>query len=544
MSVSLPSDKPVAFISVYDKTGLVPLAKALVNVYGYTLISTGGTRQHLSDNDIDAMESSEITGFGNLLDGRVKSLHPEIFAGILAKRQNPSHQVSFTIDTVIVNLYPFEQALQDKVAGKDVDLLEYIDIGGSSLIRAAAKNHPDVNVLCAADQYDAFLQELKLGDGQSSLPFRQKLAADAFKRSLTYEQAINGYFQILTTGQPLSGQSTGAESTLSNSSTVPTTLSDAITLNLHKIQDLRYGENPHQNAAVYGLGQHDLDFEILHGKELSFNNILDLEAAWGIVTEFSGQIACAIVKHNNPCGVAIGRTVASAYHQAFFADSLSAFGGVVAFNCPVNLPAAEQMKDVFLEVIVATDFEPDALALLQEKKNLRLIKRALPPLDLKTNPLDIRQASDRLFLLQQNDPNKTVNVDELVHDGALQSLTQKKPTPEQLDDLVFAWKVAKHVKSNAIVLAKDQKTLGIGAGQTSRIGALEHALRHACDDAKDAVMASDGFLPAVDNVHACVQARVAAIIQPGGSIKDSEVVALADQYGLAMVATGVREFKH
>ncbi len=530
------NDKSYAFISVYDKTGLAPLAKALVDVYGYGIISTGGTKKYLEENGIDAIESSEITGFGDLLDGRVKSLHPEIFAGILAKRDNPDHQVNLKIDTVVVNLYPFEQALTDKAAGKDVDMVEFIDIGGSSLIRAAAKNHTYVNVLCDPEQYTAFLQEFKLSDGESSQPFRQKLAADAFKRSMIYEQAIDGYFQSLT----------NASNTANNKPQTSTaeTLTDHLTLELQKINDLRYGENPHQKAAVYGLGHNKLDFEQLHGKELSFNNLLDLEAAWAIVTEFTGKIACAVIKHSNPCGVAIGQSVSDAYHNAFFTDSLSAFGGIVAFNCPVDKAAAAQMKDVFLEVIVATDFDADALALLKEKKNLRLIKRPLPPLDLKGHPLDIRQASDSLFLVQQNDPEKVIAIDDLIENGGLQPLSEKKPTREQLRDLVFAWKVSKHVKSNAIVLAKDEKTLGIGAGQTSRIGALEYALKLACEESKDAVMASDGFLPAADNIHACVQARIAAVIQPGGSIKDKEIMELADQYGLSMVATGVREFKH
>jgi len=546
---------PSAFISVYDKTGLEPLAKALVDVYGYTLLSTGGTYTFLTEKGIGAIESSTVTGFNDLLEGRVKSLHPHIFAGILAQRNNPKHMTDalpFTLDTVVVNLYPFEAASQDEQAKTDPNfVLGYIDIGGPSLIRAAAKNHPDVNVLVNPAQYDAFLQELKLGDGVSSLPFRQKLAVEAFQRTAAYDAIIQGHlaksFQLPGPAlAPLLPQNTTqANSSNDSASTLPETLP----LSLVKTADLRYGENPHQQAALYrwdvmsekGTDTTEADTQF-QGKALSYNNILDMEAAWSIVTEFTDRPACAIIKHNNPCGVALGNSVTQAYERALSCDPISAFGGIVAFNAPVDATVAKQLKELFLEVVIAPGFTPDALALFEPKKNLRVIARQ-PKAPVDSAPLDVRQAGATTFLVQQDSRSAEARDQELAA-AQLQILTKDKPSTEHLADMIFAWKVVKHVKSNGIVLAKDLRTVGIGVGQTSRIGALELAIRHACDEAKDAVMASDGFLPAEDNIHAAVQARIGAIIQPGGSIKDEAVVALANQYHLPMVATGVRVFLH
>jgi phosphoribosylaminoimidazolecarboxamide formyltransferase/IMP cyclohydrolase len=315
-------------------------------------------------------------------------------------------------------------------------------------------------------------------------------------------------------------------------------LPDAMTLPLSKITDLRYGENPHQQAALYGLAKRGVDFEYLHGKELSFNNILDMQAAWNIATEFTENAACVIVKHNNPCGVAMStQSVEDAFQRALDTDPLSAFGGVVAFNQPVNEETAKRMKDIFLEVIIAPDFEPEAFDILSTKKNLRLVKRELP--ELKVGQTDYKQVADDLFLVQTVDEKKMGQSNQL-----FKVATDKKPSDAQLEDMVFAWKIVKHVKSNAIVLAKNGKTVGIGGGQTSRIGALENALKLACDEAKDAVLASDGFLPHEDNIYAAAHARVGAIIQPGGSVKDPDVIKLANQYNIAMITTGVREFRH
>jgi phosphoribosylaminoimidazolecarboxamide formyltransferase/IMP cyclohydrolase len=521
------SAKPVAFVSVFDKSGLEPLARALTEQYGYTLLSTGGTKKYLDERGIPAIESSEITGFGELLGGRVKSLHPEIFAGILAEEKDQS-TVPFLVDTVVVNLYPFE-AERDRIAAEsqrqadfETDpehLLHFIDIGGPSLIRAAAKNHPMVNVLSNPSQYEAFLAELQRGNGKTNLPYRKRLAADAFAQTAYYDSLIH---QQLTKDLGDTTQN----------------LSETLTLPLSKIADLRYGENPHQSAALYGVGTRTLDFEYLHGKELSYNNILDMQAAWNIAVEFTETPACVIVKHNNPCGVATSPiSIRDAFQRALDTDPLSAFGGVVAFNQSVDEATAKTMKDIFLEVIIAPDFDEEAFDVLSAKKNLRLIKRPLP--EQLEHPLELKQVTGSLFLAQAVDLQKQAQAER-----NMQIVTEKKPSETQIEDMTFAWKVVKHVKSNAIVLVKDGKTVGIGGGQTSRIGALEHALKTACDEAKDAVMASDGFLPHEDNIYAAAQARVGAIIQPGGSIKDKDVIQLANQYDIPMITTGVREFRH
>jgi len=518
--------KKIAFISVFDKQKLEPLARTLVEKYGYVLLSTGGTKKYLDERNIPAIESSEITGFDELLGGRVKSLHPEIFAGILAEekdRQNKA-DVPFEVDTVVVNLYPFEaerdRMVQEGEESDPLHLLHFVDIGGPSLIRAAAKNFPIVNVLSSASQYDEFLAEMEKGSGQTTMGFRKRLAVHAFAQTAYYDSLIHQYF---------AAQLPPAKST---------ELPEAMTLPLTKITNLRYGENPHQKAALYGVAKKDVDFEYLHGKELSYNNILDMQAAWNIVTEYTENPACVIVKHNNPCGVAIStRSVEDAFKRALDTDPLSAFGGVVAFNQSVTETTAKAMKDIFLEVIIAPDFEPAAFEVLSTKKNLRLVKRELP--EGQKYGVEFKQVAEDLFLVQ--------GVDESLlsqQESRFKVATDKKPSDTQLEDMVFAWKVVKHVKSNAIVLAKEGKTVGIGGGQTSRIGALENALKLACEQAKDAVLASDGFLPHEDNIYAAAQARVGAIIQPGGSVKDPEVIKLANQYNIAMVTTGVREFKH
>ncbi|MBY0403606.1 MAG: bifunctional phosphoribosylaminoimidazolecarboxamide formyltransferase/IMP cyclohydrolase [Cyanobacteria bacterium] len=539
---STPQTPKRAFLSVFDKTGLAPLAKALVETYGYELLATGGTKTHLEEKGIPVRESSEITGFDELLGGRVKSLHPEIFAGILAERDNPTHDVPFLIDTVVVNLYPFEQeqaseAKKQPQERDDNHLLHFIDIGGSSLIRAAAKNYRFVTVLTQASDYTEFLTQLEKNKGEADKAFRQAMALKAFQRSVSYDTAITCYFQQLTasptskTPSPDEGQHID-------------TLPNQVTLQLEKIQDLRYGENPYQKAALYGLNHSEVDFKVLHGKELSYNNLLDLQAGWNIVREFSQTPACAVIKHNNPCGVAISNiSIHDAYSTAFFADPLSAFGGVVALNKPVDEKTALEMKEVFLEVIIAPDFTPEAMAILTTKRNLRLVQRDFIPVE-NIETLDYKQVSPHLFLIQTQDPGQLQGLEARLLEEELLAATDKKPRLDQLQDMIFAWKVVKHVKSNAIVLAKEGKTVGIGGGQTSRIGALENALKHACDEAKDSVMASDGFFPHEDNIYAAVQARVGAIIQPGGSIKDKDIITLANQYQLPMVLTGVREFKH
>jgi phosphoribosylaminoimidazolecarboxamide formyltransferase/IMP cyclohydrolase len=521
------SGKKLAFISVFNKEGLEPLAKAMAENYGYTLLSTGGTYKFLQERGIAAVETSEITGFDELLGGRVKSLHPEIFAGILAQAADRDQKAApFFIDTVVVNLYPFE-AERDSFSRKSKaekaqdpeHLLHFIDIGGSSLLRAAAKNHPLVSVLGNPNQYEAFLAELEANKGQSSLSFRKLLASKAFAQSAHYDALIAQYL-------------------LEQNAGVASKLPDTVTLPLSKISDLRYGENPHQTAALYGLGMREADFQALHGKELSYNNILDMQAAWSIATEFSEHPSCAIVKHNNPCGVAISKkSLSDAFKRALDTDPLSAFGGVVAFNQPMDAETAKMMKDIFLEVIIAPAFAQDAFDILSSKKNLRLVQREIPVLE--SPKAEYKQVSENLFLVQCVDEEK-----QKAGIGTFKVATEQKPSDKQLEDMIFAWKIVKHVKSNAMVLAKDGRTVGIGGGQTSRIGALEGALKLACDEAHNAILASDGFLPHEDNVHAAAHARVGAIIQPGGSIKDPDVIKLANKYNMSMVTTGIREFRH
>lgn len=538
----LDPNAPTAFISVSDKSGLTELASALTGQFGYQLLATGGTFNHLQEAGIAAIESTELTGFGELAGGRVKSLHPSIYAGILSKRdelETGDEPLPVTIDAVIVNLYPFEDTL--KHGGSDNELIEKIDIGGPSLLRAAAKNHAFVNVLSSPSQYRHFIAELASNEGESTLEYRKNLAKAAFALTHRYDAAISQWFgnsPLASSGVPVSQ----AAATQNDADTLP----DQLAINLTKLTDLRYGENPHQQAALYTQAAHeDFGFVQLHGKALSYNNLVDMMSAWNIAAEFNPETdgaVCAVIKHNNPCGVAKGHSVADAWHHAFFADSLSAFGGVVAFNQPVDGDTAEQMKDIFLEVIIAPEFTVDAREILASKKNLRLIAR--PWEEGNHPPMSITALDNSRVLIQRDTPNTPIAIDQLMTDGHVSTVTNTKPTATQLDDMRFAWKVVKHVKSNAIVLAKDGRTVGMGIGQTSRIGALEIALRQACDEAKDAVMASDGFLPAIDNVQAAVQARVGAIIQPGGSIKDKDVVELANTHNLAMVTTGIREFRH
>ena len=497
--------KKRALISVYDKAGIVDFAQKLVKL-GYEIISTGGTAKALKDKGIEAIEVSDVTKFEEILSGRVKTLHPAIFAGILATDAQLSEIEKLEIapiDLVVVNLYPFEEASKKDFIMKD--LVEYIDIGGVSLLRAAAKNFERVSVLSSPEQYAEFKSE-------NSLEYRQNLAKEAFLLTSKYDSLI------------------------ANSLSQSTALAENMNLSLSKKSDLRYGENPHQNAALYSF-ENEVDYEILNGKELSYNNIVDIASALDIVSEFYDVSAVSIIKHNNPCGVALGGDIQDAYLKAFDCDPISAFGGIIAFTQKVTLAVAKHASGVFLEVLIAPDFEPEALELLKQKKNLRLIKLNTKLVDYKKfKTLDVK-ASPFGVLVQDAD------LKDLDKD-TFKVVTKKKPTQEQLEDMIFAWKVAKYAKSNAIVIAKDKRTLGIGIGQTSRIGSMEIALNQACDDTKDAVIASDGFFPAVDNIHAAAQGRIGAIIQPGGSIKDNDVIAECDKYEISMVTTGIRHFKH
>lgn len=498
--------KKRALISVYDKTGVVELAASLIKK-GYEIISTGGTFKALKEAGLGVIEVADVTGFEEILSGRVKTLHPHIFGGILATEAQlgeiADKNISL-IDLVVVNLYPFEDASKKDFIMQD--LVEYIDIGGVALLRAAAKNFERVNVLCCPTQYEDFIKK------ETTLEYRQNLAKEAFLLTSKYDSLI--------------------ANALCSKEGMPENMS----ISLSKKSDLRYGENPHQKAALYNFGK-EVEYEVLNGKELSYNNIVDICSALDIVSEFYDVAATTVIKHNNPCGVALGDNLFDSYLKAFDCDPISAFGGIIAFTQKVTLDIAKHASSIFLEVLVAPDFDADALKVLKQKKNLRLIKintklsdyKKLKNIDIKALPFGV--------LIQDTD------LKELDKD-TFKVVSKKKPTQEQVEDMIFAWKVAKYANSNAIVIAKDKKTLGIGIGQTSRIASMEIALNQACEDLKDAVIASDGFFPAVDNIHAAAQNRIGAIIQPGGSIKDKDVIDACDKLGISMITTSIRHFKH
>jgi phosphoribosylaminoimidazolecarboxamide formyltransferase / IMP cyclohydrolase len=586
---------PTAFLSVYDKTNLDTLATALVEQAGYNLVATGGTRRYLLSAGLSVTDLSAVTGFDELLGGRVKSLHPVVFASILARQDKQEDLDSLgalpPFSLVCVNLYPFVHGWEQKTSGEqpDLDLVELIDIGGSALLRAAAKNHRYLSVLCHPKQYGGFVQQLEQHEGVLPVNYRKQLALEAFKTSARYDAHIAQWLggqelgeQALTlppteepetapqhSSQALSLAQAGvlSHSVLLEPSTAvekiaaeqSNALPETLSLQLQQTPPaMRYGENPHQPAALYTLqglnptlteeGFEWPSDKLLHGKPLSYNNVVDFEAAWALLSEFTEEPTVAIIKHTQPCGVASAPTLSKAFERALDCDPLSAFGGIVVLNSPVDKATAELMAALFLEVIVAPGYTPDALETLQRKKNLRLLSRYWPPAEALDTPHPasrnngwwLRQVSPTQVLLQQYNYLQT----ECLLEQQLTVVTEAKPSVEQLKDMAFAWRVCKHVKSNAIVVAKDAKTLGLCGGQTSRVGSLEKAIAHACEGATGAVLASDGFFPATDNIEIAAQHRIVAIIQPGGSIKDAEVIAACNRYGIAMVTTGVREFKH
>jgi len=515
--------KKRALISVYDKSKVVEFAKALVEKYDYEILSTGGTYETLKANGIEALEIADITGFTELLGGRVKSLHPDIYAAILASRthqddieQLKERNIPF-IDLVVVNLYPFEEASKDCYI--DVArLIEFIDIGGVSLLRAASKNYYYVTPVYSPDLYEKVLADLEQNNGVTSYELRKDLAIETFQYTSTYDSLISE--QLYTRIMEISADQ----------------MPDIFNLNMKKIQDLRYGENPHQKAALYNPGS-VLDYQLLHGKELSYNNLVDLTAALNIVNEFIDISAACIIKHGNPCGAALGENINEAYMKAYECDPISAFGGVIGLNETVTAEIAKHVKQIFFEVVVAPDFTQEAVEILSAKKNLRLVKVPVNPLEYKASQ------KAKLKVLPFGVLVQTPDQAELSKDN-FNVVTSHKPTAEQVEDMVFAWKIVKHLTSNAIVVVKNKCIAGIGIGQTSRIASMEIALNQACDQTKDAVVASDGFFPAIDNIHAAAQARIGAIIQPGGSIKDKDVIAEAEKYNISMITTGIRHFKH
>jgi phosphoribosylaminoimidazolecarboxamide formyltransferase/IMP cyclohydrolase len=520
-----------ALLSVSDKTGLIDFANALA-ARGVELVSTGGTAKAIAAAGLKVKDVSELTGFPEMMDGRVKTLHPKVHGGLLAIRGNKEHAAAMTahgiapIDLLVVNLYPFE-ATVEKGAGFE-DCIENIDIGGPAMIRAAAKNHDDVAVVVEPQDYQAVLDELAANNGATTLLLRRRLAAKAYARTAAYDAAISNWFAT------------------QNGTETP----DFRAFGGRLVQSLRYGENPHQNAAFYATPERRPGVSTarqLQGKELSYNNINDTDAAYECVGEFDPHrtAACVIVKHANPCGVAEGPDLLSAYRKALACDSTSAFGGIVAVNCVLDAEAARAITEIFTEVIIAPDATEEAIAVVSAKKNLRLLLAGGLP-DPRSIGLTAKTVAGGL-LVQSRD-------NAVVDDMDLKVVTRRAPTEAELRDLKFAFRVAKHVKSNTIIYARDLATVGIGAGQMSRVDSARIAARKALDAAKElklaepltkgSVVASDAFFPFADGMLACIEAGATAVIQPGGSVRDDEVIKAADEHGIAMVFTGTRHFRH
>lgn len=531
----------LALLSTSDKTGLVDLARQLVNEFEFELISSGGTARVLLEAGIPVTKVSDYTGSPEILGGRVKTLHPRVHGGILARQNLPEDLADLNanqirpIALVVVNLYPFEQT----VANPDVTLaeaIEQIDIGGPAMLRAAAKNFAHLTVLCHPNQYSDYVAELQQQQ-QPTLEFRQACALQAFQHMAAYDRAICNYLGSVK-------DESGRTKIQEDDSSLSLYLS-SFSLSGSLLQTLRYGENPHQPAAWYQTGAVPTGWaaaEKLQGKELSYNNLVDLEAARRIVAEFSpeqapdqapDQAAAVIIKHNNPCGVALGETLAMAYQKAFQADSVSAFGGIVAFNRPIDPATATALTQTFLECVVAPGCEPDARSILSGKSKVRVL--VLP--DLVSGAKELVKPIAGGFLVQAAD-------DQPIDPNQWQIVTEKQPTETQLAELLFAWKVCKHVKSNAIVVTNDRTTLGVGAGQMNRVGSVKIALEQSGEKAKGAVLASDGFFPFDDSVRTAAAAGIAVIVQPGGSVRDQDSIAAANSLGLVMVLTGRRHFLH
>ena len=537
-----------ALISVSDKTGVIEFAKSLAN-FGVKIISTGGTAKILRDAGLEVTEVSEVTGFPEMMDGRVKTLHPKIHGAFLALRDNEKHLAAMKthdiepIDLVVVNLYPFEQTVENENILLE-EAVEQIDIGGPAMIRSASKNWRDVAVVTDAKLYEYVLDELKKNDGAISLEVRQRLATLAYTRTASYDLAISSYLAKQLSSEDLDflepfnplGNLMFIETDLEESEN-DSELEDFVSIELAKVCDLRYGENPHQQAALYETGESGgiARAEQLHGKEMSFNNYVDAEAAWNLVCEFD-ELACAIIKHTNPSGVGVGENVEAAYRRALATDPISAFGGIVAFNQSVDAQVAESVNEIFTEVVLAPEFEAEALDIFKKKKNLRVLRVEK---SAGRNLLEYKQISGG-FLAQNRDSLIITAQD-------LKAISEKQPTDAEIRALLFAWKVCKHVKSNAIVFANENQTVGVGAGQMNRVDSVRIAAMRAGKselELKNTVLASDAFFPFRDNVDEAAKFGISAIIQPGGSVKDEEVIQAANEHELAMVFTGVRHFKH
>jgi phosphoribosylaminoimidazolecarboxamide formyltransferase / IMP cyclohydrolase len=511
-----------ALLSVSDKKGLVPLAQVLVAA-GVELISTGGTAKALREAGLNVTDLSAYTGFPEMLDGRVKTLHPKVHGGLLYLRGNESHEAAVRahgihpIDMVVVNLYPFEQTVARPNASLQ-EAIENIDIGGPSMLRSAAKNHDSVTVVVDPADYEMVAAQIK-ANGQTTLEQRRSLAAKVFARTSAYDAAISAHLaQAFGTG-------------------VPANLPAPLQIQAPLVQSLRYGENPHQKAALYG--GFPTYFQQLHGKELSYNNILDLTAAANLVVEFSTEPpTLAILKHTNPCGVGQGASLREAWDKALATDRQAPFGGIIAVNCVLDPACAEAIAEIFSEVIVAPEFAAETLRILQKKKNLRLLRVLRSP--LTAQPWEVRSVGSDSFLWQERDLKVTTA-------ESLKIATRRGPTEEELKAMLFGWRVVKHVKSNAIVYAAADRTLGIGAGQMSRVDASRIAVWKAGEaglSLKGSVVCSDAFFPFPDGLIAAAEAGATAAIQPGGSVRDAEVIAAANERNLAMAFTGIRHFRH
>jgi phosphoribosylaminoimidazolecarboxamide formyltransferase / IMP cyclohydrolase len=507
----------LALLSVSDKTGLIEFARQLVENFDFEIVSSGGTAQALKEAGIPVMKVADYTGAPEILGGRVKTLHPKIHGGILARRDLPEHLADLEqhqirpIDLVVVNLYPFAATIS-KPGVSLADAIEQIDIGGPAMLRASAKNFAHLTVLSNPDRYADYLAELTKNNGQASIEFRQARALETFQHTAAYDTAIAAYL-VAQAGETTNYQ-----------------------ISAQPLQSLRYGENPHQPAAWYQTGAIPTGWtnaKILQGKELSYNNLVDLEAARRIISEFGDTPAATIIKHNNPCGTAIGNTLVEAYDRAYDADSTSAFGGIVAVNQPLDADTALSMSQTFLECIVAPDCTPEAAAIFATKKNLRVLTLA----DLATGSKDNIKIIAGGLLVQTAD-------EEIETTENWQVVTTKQPTAPELEELLFAWKVCKHVKSNAIVVTKNRATIGVGAGQMNRVGSAKIALEQAGTGAVGASLASDGFFPFDDSVRTAAAAGITAIVQPGGSMRDNDSIAAANELGIVMVFTGIRHFLH
>src|SRR5215831_2595822 len=535
-----------ALISVSDKTGIVEFAREL-KTFGVEIISTGGTAKALRDAGMDVVEVSDVTGFPEMMDGRVKTLHPKIHGALLGLRDNPEHVAAMRehsiepIDMVVINLYPFEQTI---MTGNPTlaEAIEQIDIGGPAMIRSAAKNYRDVAVLVSAEHYAPIIDEMKRNNGGLRNETRLKLARHAFNVTATYDMRISSYLTrpLLEIGDEtmhshgIMGGGGGVSYNRVFSQRRMKSLEDRGVMLLQKKDDLRYGENPHQKAALYDPGWDGgvAKAKVLSGKEMSFNNYVDADAAWQLICDFE-QTGCAIIKHTNPAGVALAATPEEAYRRALACDPVSAFGGIVAFNTTIDGAAARAVIEIFTEVIIAPDFSEAAIELLKSKKNLRVLKAGESK---SVAGLEYRQISGGM-LVQTRDTHRLQRAE-------LKTATKRVPTEKEIDDLLFAWTVCKHTKSNAIVYARDQQTVGVGAGQMSRVDSVKIGAMRARLPIEGSVLASDAFFPFRDGIDEAARHGITAVIQPGGSVRDEEVIGAADEHEMGMVFTGVRHFKH